>query len=237
MSSDLDDRVLGLLRSREGWTAPDLANELGISVRTVRRRLARLTERGFPIEASRGRGGGVRLGWQYGVDGLRLGHRDTLNLLLALAIAERLGAPLLTAGLPAVRQKLGMALPLRQRSAVSALRRRLLVGGPASGEVSASLRPVRASVIGPVQDAFLLQRILRLRYRDASDARTERDVEPHYLLLNAPCWYLLAWDPMRGGPRHFRLDRIDEAALGEARFVLRKAEQLMPEVSRYFQEV
>ncbi len=237
MNSELTDRALGLLRAREDWTAPELADELDVSIRTVHRLLARLRDRGLPIEASRGRGGGVRLGWSYGVDGLRLGHRDTLNVLLALAIAERLGAPLMTAGLPAVRQKLGMALPLKHRSALSVLRRRILVGAAASVSVFSTAGPVRAPVAGYVQDAFVSQRVLRLGYRDAAGTFTERHIEPHYLMLNPPCWYLLAWDRDRQAPRHFRLDRIASAANEEERFTLRTATRLMPEVEHHFDEI
>lgn len=40
---------------------------------------------------------------------------------------------------------------------------------------------------------------------------SERDVEPHGLLVSSPLWYVLAIDPAKG-PRAFRLDRILAAA-------------------------
>ncbi|MCA9615173.1 MAG: WYL domain-containing protein, partial [Myxococcales bacterium] len=46
-----------------------------------------------------------------------------------------------------------------------------------------------------------------LRYRDANGRVSERDVEPHGLLVASPLWYVLAIDPAKGA-RTFRLDRI-----------------------------
>lgn len=37
---------------------------------------------------------------------------------------------------------------------------------------------------------------------------TIRTIQPHYLLLCYPIWYVLAWDKLRGDVRTFRCDRI-----------------------------
>jgi predicted DNA-binding transcriptional regulator YafY len=50
--------------------------------------------------------------------------------------------------------------------------------------------------------------------------RTSREVEPHYLFLSLPVWYLLAWDRLRGAVRHFRIDRIQAIALTGTTFRL-----------------
>ena len=105
------ERLLGLLASREHATGPALAAELGISLRTLRRDMARLTARGVPIEAERGRGGGVRVPARVGLGRLQLDHREALDLLLALAIGERVRSPLLLSSLKGLRQKIAMAFP------------------------------------------------------------------------------------------------------------------------------
>ncbi|MFC6258538.1 helix-turn-helix transcriptional regulator, partial [Kocuria oceani] len=55
-------RLLSLLQSRPVWTGPELAAELGVTVRSVRRDVDRLRELGYPVPADRGHGGGYRLG-------------------------------------------------------------------------------------------------------------------------------------------------------------------------------
>ncbi|MBL4672096.1 MAG: WYL domain-containing protein, partial [Arenicella sp.] len=49
-----------------------------------------------------------------------------------------------------------------------------------------------------------------------------RVVEAHYILLNWPIWYILAWDHLRLSPRVFRIDRIKNARIIDDNFQLRQ---------------
>lgn len=237
MSTDLDDRALGLLRSQPSWTAAALAHALGVSLRTVRRVLARLAQTGVPLDSEPGRGGGVRLSGAVGLPRLRLDHREVLDLLLALAVAESLDSPLLLHNLRGLRQKLGMVLPQEQRHAVASLRKRILVGQPAQTTVVNTLSTRRVATVAPVQDAFLAQLCLNLTYMDGVGVLSQRTVEPHYLLLNHPVWYVLAFDLGKQAGRCFRLDRIQDASVAKDHFRLKPAAALMAEVGVYFNEV
>ena len=55
------EELVGLLRRRNNATADELARELGVSVRTVFRDLDAMRTRGFAIDGTVGRGGGVQL--------------------------------------------------------------------------------------------------------------------------------------------------------------------------------
>ena len=224
------DQLLGLLASREGWTGSALSQELGISLRTLRRDMARLSARGVPLEAERGRGGGVRIPVRLGLGRLQLDHREALDLLLALAIGERIRSPLLLSSLKALRQKISMAFPPEERARVGRLRRRVLHGRPASRRVAESWKSPRAAIIGPVQEGFFEQRAVEVEYQ-TQDARTSRLVEPHYLLLSWPAWYLLVWDHSRSAVRTLRLDRIESARLTDQTFALRAVDTML-EVAR-----
>lgn len=237
MSKDIDERALGLLRSHEFWTASDLAQDLNVSLRTVRRVLARMVNQGIALDSSPGRGGGIRLASTSGLHGLRLEHREVLNLLLSLAIAESLQSPLILSGLTGLRQKLGLALPLQQRKTVSALRRRILVGNQAAKHIKDTLQQPSALVVCALQDAFFLRRTLRICYVDQKGCRSLRQIEPHYLLLNWPIWYVLGFDLEKNASRTFRLDRIESAMMEETRFALKAAALLMPNVTEFFGEL
>ncbi|NTX50234.1 YafY family protein [Myxococcus sp. CA039A] len=226
------DRVLGLLASRPSWTAPELAEELGVCVRTIRRDLSRLAARGVPIESDAGRGGGVRVPPRTGLGRVQLDTREVLDLMLALALAEQLGSPLLLSTLKGLRQKLSASFPPEERSRVSGLRRRILVG-PSSRNVAATWKAPSLAVLRPIHESFFEQRALELTYR-SNDASTVRIVEPHYLLLSWPAWFLLVWDHLRGAVRMLRVDRIEAARVTESTFRVRSSESMLATLGDVF---
>src|SRR5215213_6245955 len=100
------DLLLRTLRDRPGITSGQLARELGVTQRTVFRHLEALRERGYPIDADRGRGGGLRLHPHWGLGRVLLSTEEALCALLSLAVSEKLGFPMFAAELPRVRRKL-----------------------------------------------------------------------------------------------------------------------------------
>src|SRR4051812_3920345 len=53
--------LLSLLQARRDWPGAELAERLEVSLRTVRRDMARLRELGYPVESLTGPGGRYRL--------------------------------------------------------------------------------------------------------------------------------------------------------------------------------
>ncbi|HYJ75099.1 MAG TPA: helix-turn-helix domain-containing protein, partial [Kineosporiaceae bacterium] len=47
-------RLLGLFQARPSWNAPELAERLGVTERTVRRDVTRLRDLGYPVQARAG---------------------------------------------------------------------------------------------------------------------------------------------------------------------------------------
>jgi predicted DNA-binding transcriptional regulator YafY len=230
--SDRLDRLLGLLASRPAWTAPELAEELGVCLRTVRRDLSRLSARGVPIQSEPGRGGGLRTPARAGLGRVQLNTQEMLDLLLALAITEQLHSPLLLSTVRGLRQKLAASFPAAERARASQLRQRILVG-PTSHNIAASWQQPRAAVLQPIQEAFFQRTLLRVKYR-TEQALTTREVEPHYLLCSWPGWYLVVWDHLRTGVRALRLDRIEAAQALETSFQLRDVEEMLPKIQHVF---
>lgn len=234
MARSVAEEVLGLLADGEAWTGRELAHRLGVGLRTVRRAIADLRSEGVSIDADPGRGGGLRLARRVGVPRLRLENDEAVGLLVAVAVAESVGLPLLGGRLRTLRAKLTATFHERDRGPVGHLRKRILVGASASARIRDSWRQPQASVSRTLQQAFVTQRVISIRYRDESQRTTERPIEPQYLLLNHPAWYVLAHDRATDAGRTFRLDRIDEVALEAEKFKVRRATDLATDIEVFF---
>jgi predicted DNA-binding transcriptional regulator YafY len=217
------ERLRGLLSRGEPATVAHLAEALNVSPRTMMRDLDALRDMGVLVEADRGRGGGVRIAAGHGQGRITLAPEEAIDLLVAIALAEKLASPLRRENLIGARQKLASAFAQSHRETIRMLRRRVLVGSAASSRVAAEFAPQRARHNEALRSAFFQRRLLALAYRDERGRETSRVVEAQYLLLNPPAWYVLAWDHMRESVRAFRTDRIVSASLLSERFPLRAA--------------
>ncbi len=231
------ERIAGLLGDGQVWTGPLLAQRSGLSLRTVRRALAALREAGVAIDTDVGRGGGIRLGTRSVLPSVRLSHREAVGLLFALAVAESLGLPLLGDGLAGLRTRLATTFAPPERARVQRLRERILVGPPASEAVRGTWREPDAGRAQRLQEAFIASRVVRFRYRARDQRLSQRCVEPQYLLLNHPAWYVLGLDRDAAAGRTFRLDGIERVQVLDEGFVQVPHRQLAPEVEAYFRPV
>lgn len=79
-----------------------------------------------------------------------------------------------------------------------------------------------ADIARSVSTAIAGNRLLTIEYyKENEDVFSERTVEPYALMNGREGWYIAAYDPARGGVRHFRLDRVKHAAIEEERFAPR----------------
>ncbi len=132
--------------------------------------------------------------------------RFTESEAAALAAAvQALGGEGKDRALEALRQ----SVPRDRREAYDELVQRIYAGSP----------PARDSVLGRLQRAIAERRAVRIRYFTASRrAEGERTVHPYTLAQQFGHWYLYGHDLARGRALPFRIDRISECAVGEARF-------------------
>jgi predicted DNA-binding transcriptional regulator YafY len=222
------DLLARVMRDRPGVTAGELAEELGVSVRSVFRDLGALRDRGLPVESSRGRGGGLRLQGNWGLGRVLLGREEALCTLLGLAVAEKLGFPLFAAEVTRARRKIADAFPSAERRRLAPLRERIFVGQAASPAVRASYREPDPAVMRRLQAAFVESRVVSADYVREDGVRSARWLEPHALVINVPAWYLLARDLDRSATRTFRLDRF-VAVVPDARTFNAMAPQIVRE--------
>jgi predicted DNA-binding transcriptional regulator YafY len=226
------EELKALLKAREHATAADLSAELGVSLRTLNRDLAMLRDSGVPIESDRGRGGGLRLQRNWSLGRLHLSPEEAIDLLLSIAIAERMNSPLLLQQLAPIKRKVVAAFSESYQAKIRSLRKRILVGAPASAQVLASFSPPARKPLAGIADAFFNMKCVAIDYIDQNGVVTSRNVEPQFLYLNVPVWYLLAWDRLRAAVRHFRIDRIKAVMPLDAGFRLADPQLFLAEAEQ-----
>src|SRR5690242_18616143 len=114
-------RLLALLQRRPSWTATELADELGVTDRSVRRDVERLRAIGYPVQATAGVGGGYQLGAGTRLPPLLLDDEEAIATAVSLRLAT--GGTVAGAGEAALRAltKLDQVMPPRLRAEVRAV--------------------------------------------------------------------------------------------------------------------
>ena len=196
-------RLLELMirvQTRPRFTAAELAEEFGVSRRTMQRDLAALSGMGVPLRSTPGPGGGYSLPR----GGRRLSPSLTVDEALALiasyeALLRYPVHPFSTQGLSAVT-KLRAALPKGIVAELDRLRRRVFVAGPARG--------YEAPLLGELLRAALDGAHLRVTYDSIRSGVSERVIFPYGLYASQGYWYCACFDHRRGGNAPMRADRF-----------------------------
>lgn len=207
-------RLLELLqvlrRHRRPVRGRDLADELGVSMRTLYRDIATLQAQGAPIAGEAGLGYVLRPGFTLPplmftteeLEALALGSRWVMKQPdrdLARAAADALA-------------KIAAVLPAALREQLDATT--LLVGPRDPAVDPADLGLLRAAIRG--------ERKLRLTYDDATGARTERTIWPFAMGFFDRQRVLVAWCETRQDFRHFHTDRIRDLRVTDLRYPQRR---------------
>jgi predicted DNA-binding transcriptional regulator YafY len=202
------DRLLAILltlQARGRATAPELAERLEVSVRTVYRDVEALCAAGVPVYTERGRNGGILLLPGYRTDATGLTPAEA-RALFTFSGRGVLPDEAIDRQLRSAFRKLLAALPESQRAEAERAEQRILVEPRPwmrrGGET------VRALPV--VQQAVLAGERLHLAYHAAGRPEPgEYTVDPVGLVVKAGVWYLVAYSS--GEPRMFRVSRIREA--------------------------
>ena len=175
--------ALMLLQTRGRMTAPDLARELEVSIRTVYRDIDQLSAAGIPVTAERGRSGGFELlnGFRTQLTGLTQAEAEALMLAGLPGPAAELG---LAERMASAQLKLMAALPAGMRAERVAARLHLDHAGWFRATEPVELLPTLASAVWN-------ERYLKIRYRQGQ-ASNEVRIGPLGLVLKAGVWYLIA---------------------------------------------
>lgn len=228
--------VVEYLRSRgqRPVTVGELAAHFGISERTAFRDVGTLRDQDVPIYGEPGQQGGIWLGGEYSMPPIGLSINEAVGLWLAVRMTQSLSPRAVGDSLSTAFSKAMATLPDQRRRRYESVLNRIVVGVPPNPELVLESANLSHEIFAGVERAVLGSFRLRFEYVDHTGRISSRDVEPHGMLVQAPLWYLLAYDLGRQGPRTFRLDRISNVEADETlRFEPLDPRELFREIAEY----
>jgi predicted DNA-binding transcriptional regulator YafY len=188
------------VQAKPRFTAQELAEELGVSRRTMQRDLATLSGMGVPLRSTAGPGGGYSLPR----GGRRLSPSLTVDEALGLIVSyEALlrypAHPFAPEGVSAVT-KLRSALPKDALGELERLRRHVAVVEP--------VRDYEAPLLGELLSAAVEAVHLEVTYDSMRSGVSERVIFPYGLYASAGFWYCACFDRKRRSNVAMRADRF-----------------------------
>ena len=204
-------RLFLLMDAMRGYrrpvTAARLAEQLGVSERTIYRDIADMVSRGVPIDGEAGVGYILRPGFD--LPPLMFNENEIEALLLGARIVQSWADPELAAAAATVMDKVAAVSPdgLRQQLELARL------WAPAD-HAREPITIDQAALRHAIRD----QRKIRFTYWDLDGRFSERVVRPLIMAFYGPVWVLAAWCELRKGFRVFRIDRMSAFSALETRF-------------------
>jgi predicted DNA-binding transcriptional regulator YafY len=200
-----------LLQRRPKQKAADLAEQLGVSIRTVHRYINMLDDIGIPVYSERGPHGGFSLVRGYKMPPLVFTPHEAVAVYLGTSLVEEIWGQLYADAARGVTAKLDNVLPDDQRQEVAWARRSLVATGMHRAD-HASLAPL----LEKLRCATRQQRRVKMVYQGRSHRwPMQREVDPYALVHRWGWWYVVGHCCLRDAMRTFRVDRIHDLTLRE----------------------
>ncbi|MGD2145251.1 MAG: YafY family protein [Anaerolineae bacterium] len=203
--------LIMLLQRRPKQKAADLAQQLGVSVRTIHRYINMLDDIGIPVYSERGPHGGFSLVRGYKMPPLVFTPQEAVAVYLGTSLVEEIWGQLYADAARSVTAKLDNVLPDDQRQEVAWARRSLVATGMHRADHT-SLAPL----LEKLRRAARQQRRITMVYQGRSHRwPMQREVDPYALVHRWGWWYVVGHCRLRDAMRTFRVDRIQSLSLRE----------------------
>lgn len=214
--------LLHILRShRRAVSGQALAQQLGISIRTLYRDIASLQAQGAQIQGEPGVGYMLKPGFV--LPPLMFTPEEVESLVLGARWVAQQADDGLAAAARSALARIAAVLPPERRHDLeaSALLVAISQRDPIDQRADTELR---AKTVAPelLRKAVRTERKLHIAYRDAEGAQSLRTVWPFALAYFERARVLMCWCELRQDFRYFRTDRIASAELLEDRYPQRK---------------
>jgi predicted DNA-binding transcriptional regulator YafY len=206
--------LIMLLQRRPNQKAAELAEQLGVSMRTLHRYIEMLDEMGIPVYSERGPHGGFSLVRGYKIPPLVFTPEEAVAVYLGTGLVEEMGGQLYRGAAQGALAKMDNMLPDEQRHEAAWARRTLL----ATHMHRADYTPL-VPLLEKLRRATRERRRVNMVYRGRSQPEPlQRDLDPYAMVHRWGWWYVVGYCHLREDIRSFRVDRIVELTLLEETF-------------------
>jgi predicted DNA-binding transcriptional regulator YafY len=207
--------IIFILQSKPSIKAAELAEELGVSERTIHRYMGMLDELGIPIYSERGPYGGFSLVRGYKLPPLIFTAEEATVLYLGANLIKEVWGKSYREAARSATAKLDNVLPDELLQEVSQAQEALVVTGLHRFDYSPW-----EHFIDDLRRCVEDRRRVHLVYHALSrQETTERQVDPYALVHQWGVWYLAGHCHLRSEMRTFRVDRIQGMAPLETTFI------------------
>ena len=212
-------RLLELLQSAALRTLDELAGQLDVDERTVRRYIAQLRDLDVPVESVRGRYGGYRIASGYRMPPLMLRDDEALAVLLGLLEMRTATSPLVDAtAVETALSKIRRSLPATLDRRTAQLLELAVI------ESSGPHERTNPETLLTVADAVRHHRPLTITYRSRDNIVSTRTFHAYDLVAYGGRWYASGLDVDKRETRTLRLDRIRMARIVPGTFPERRSD-------------
>jgi predicted DNA-binding transcriptional regulator YafY len=206
--------LLMLLQRQPNQKAANLAEQLGISVRSLHRYITMLDEMGIPIYSERGPYGGFSLVRGYKMPPLVFTPEESVAVYLGTGLVREMWGKLYQDAAQGALAKLDNVLPEEQRHEIAWARRTLVTTGMHRAVLDAAT-PHLEKLRRAIREQ---RRVLMVHCKQNEQIPQSREVEPYAVVHRGGWWYVVGHCRMRDALRSFRVDRIVELTLLDKTF-------------------
>lgn len=204
--------IIIILLNRETVTAKELAERFNVSQRTIYRDIEELSTSRIPVYMSKGRYGGISLLDNYTLDKTILSEEEKGNIIFALKTLEATKQLQMENTLDKIGSIFGKI------NSVDWVQVDFAPWG-SNGEVDKRFDEIKL--------AILKQKVLKFKYVNSQNIKSDRIVKPYKIIFKGQAWYLLAYCCEKEADRVFKITRMRDVEAIDSHFERK-------EISKFF---
>lgn len=206
------DRLFGiliLLQSKKYTSAERIADQYGISIRTVYRDMKALSEQGIPLSFEPTKGYFIVQG--YFLPPISFNSEEANALLLMQRFLEGFADKSINTHYTSALNKVKNVLRTAQKDKLESLNEHIKLQLPEGLKND-------FEYLSALQNAISVRCIVNMDYKNNKGEISKREVEPIGLIFYAFSWHLIAWCHLRKEYRDFKLINIIKVICSEIPF-------------------